>query len=159
MVGFLLLPTPAIPGCPIWATQLTMESVFIPRFMVLATCTAAVGSMFLTKAAFRQDSPQGIDFVHLNSPTSQKYLIETMGGGVAILDYNNDGLADLFFVNSGQLANRIDAPERFARAEPKFWNRLYRQNRDGSFTDVTKAAGLSAAGDGNYGMGRGRSRL
>ena len=127
--------------------------VFILRLVALASCTAALGSLFLIKAAFRQDSPQGIDFVHVNSPTSQKYLIETMGGGVAILDYNNDGLADLFFVNSGQLANRIDAPERFARTEPKFWNRLYRQNRDGSFTDVTKAAGVSAAGDGNYGMG------
>ena len=127
--------------------------MFILRVVALASCTAALGSLFLIKAVFRQDSPQVIDFVHMNSPTSQKYLIETMGGGVAILDYNNDGLADLFFVNSGQLPNRIDAPEKFARTEPKFWNRLYRQNRDGSFADVTKAAGLSAAGDGNYGMG------
>ncbi len=125
-------------------TELYNGLVFIPRFMALASCIAALGSMFLIKAVFRQDSPQGIDFVHMNSPTSQKYLIETMGGGVAILDYNNDGLADLFFVNSGQLATRMDTPEKFARAEPKFWNRLYRQNRDGSFTDVTKAAGLSA---------------
>jgi hypothetical protein len=40
--------------------------------------------------------PAGIDFTHRNSPTSQKYLIETMGGGVALLDYNNDGLLDPF---------------------------------------------------------------
>jgi hypothetical protein len=146
LIGFFAFTPP-------WMTELTMESVFIPRFMVLAACTAAIGSVFPIKAVFRQDFPQGIDFVHQNSPTSQKYLIETMGGGVAILDYNNDGLADLFFVNSGQVANRADSPETFARSEPKFWNRLYRQNRDGSFTDVTKAAGLSAAGVGNYGMG------
>jgi hypothetical protein len=127
--------------------------VFIPRFMLLASVTAAIGSMFLVKAVFRLESPRGLDFVHLNSPTPQKYLIETMGGGVAVLDYNNDGLADLFFVNSGELVNHMEMPEKFARHEPKYWNRLYRQNHDGSFTDVTKAAGLSGAGDGNYGMG------
>src|SRR4029077_5475655 len=47
--------------------------------------------------------PQGLDFTHPNSPTAQKYLIETMGGGVALLDYNNDGLLDIFLVNSGKL--------------------------------------------------------
>ena len=121
--------------------------------MLLASVTAAIGSMFLVKAVFRLESPRGLDFVHFNSPTPQKYLIETMGGGVAVLDYNNDGLPDLFFVNSGELVNHMETPEKFARHEPKYWNRLYRQNHDGSFTDVTKAAGLSAAGDGNYGMG------
>jgi hypothetical protein len=89
----------------------------------------------------------------MNSPTAAKYLIETMGGGVAILDYNNDGLPDLFFVNSGELVNGMATPEKFGRGDPKFWNRLYRQNHDGSFTDVTKASGLASAGDGNYGMG------
>jgi len=91
----------------------------------------------------------GIDFVHRNSPTDQKYLIETMGGGVALLDYNNDGLLDVFLVNGGKL----DAhPADFSRENPAFWNRLYRQNRDGSFTDVTREAGLSNAGN-SYGMG------
>ncbi len=121
--------------------------------MLLASVTAAIGSMFLVQAVFRLESPRGLDFVHFNSPTPQKYLIETMGGGVAVLDYNNDGLPDLFFVNSGELVNHMETPEKFARHEPKYWNRLYRQNHDGSFTDVTKAAGLSGAGDGNYGMG------
>ena len=85
-----------------------------------------------------------IAFRHENSPAPEKYLVETMGGGVALLDYNNDGLLDIFLVNSGSLTNR---------SEPKYWNRLYRQNRDGTFTDVTKAAGLADAGNGNYGMG------
>jgi enediyne biosynthesis protein E4 len=95
----------------------------------------------------------GIRFVHVNSPTPQKYLIETMGGGVALLDYNNDGRLDIFFVNSGRLTSPMHAPESFARDEPSQWNRLYRQNKDGSFTDVTVAAGLSHAGNANYGMG------
>src|SRR5271155_4852233 len=97
--------------------------------------------------------PRGLDFKHVNSPTPQKYLIETMGGGVALLDYNNDGLLDIFLVNSGHLANPMHSPETFDRRDPKNWNRLYRQNPDGSFTDVTKEAGLADAGDGNYGIG------
>jgi enediyne biosynthesis protein E4 len=75
-----------------------------------------------------------------------------MGGGVALLDYNNDGLLDVFLVNSGKLESPVKLPTDFSRREPAYWNRLYRQNRDGSFTDVTAAAGLSDAGP-NYGMG------
>src|ERR1700745_3602768 len=96
---------------------------------------------------------RGLDFTHRNSPTTQKYLIETMGGGVALLDYNNDGLLDIFLVNSGRLTSPMQTPETFDRHDPQYWNRLYRQNRDGSFTDVTAAAGLAKAGDGNYGVG------
>ena len=102
---------------------------------------------------FEVSLPRGLDFTHRNSPTPQKYLIETMGGGVALLDYNNDGLLDIFLVNSGRLTSPMQTPETFDRHDPLYWNRLYRQNRDGSFTDVTAAAGLSNAGDGNYGMG------
>jgi hypothetical protein len=93
----------------------------------------------------RPERPATIKFVHRNTPSPQKYLIETMGGGVALLDYNNDGLLDVFFVNSG----RAGSP----RSDPSYWNRLYRQDRGGTFTDVTARAGLGAAGDGNYGMG------
>jgi enediyne biosynthesis protein E4 len=102
---------------------------------------------------FEVTQPRGLDFTHQNSPTPQKYLIETMGGGVALLDYNNDGLLDIFLVNSGKLSSPMQTPENFSRHDPRYWNRLFRQNRDGSFTDVTAAAGLSNAGDGNYGMG------
>jgi enediyne biosynthesis protein E4 len=97
--------------------------------------------------------PRGLDFTHLNSPTRQKYLIETMGGGVALFDYNNDGLLDIFLVNSGRLTDPMRGPEMFDRHDSQYWNRLYRQNPDGSFIDVTEAAGLANAGDGNYGMG------
>ncbi len=114
---------------------------------------------FTTLAAFSITTlldvtvPRGLDFTHQNSPTAAKYLIETMGGGVALLDYNNDGLLDIFLVNSGWLTDETPAPERFARHEPRYWNRLFRQNHDGSFTDVTEEAGLADAGDSNYGMG------
>lgn len=76
-----------------------------------------------------------------------------MPGGVALLDYNNDGLLDIFLVNGGRITSPMTMPENFDRHDPKYWNRLYRQNKDGTFTDVTQQAGLANAGDGNYGMG------
>jgi len=109
--------------------------------------------MAVLMPVFTVGVPPGLDFKHENSPTSQKYLIETMGGGVALLDYNHDGLLDVFFVNSGRLNGKMSEPATFDRSNSKYWNRLYRQNKDGTFTDVTKAAGLADAGEGNYGMG------
>src|SRR5277367_5885796 len=102
---------------------------------------------------FQVKSPKGVDFVLRNSPTSRKYLIETMPGGVALLDYNNDGLLDIFLVNAGQLHESQGGAISFNRKTPAYWNRLYRQNKDGSFSDVTVHAGLADAGDTNYGMG------
>src|SRR5215469_10906654 len=95
----------------------------------------------------------GVDFILRNSRTSQKYLLETMCGGVALLDYNNDGLLDIFFVNGGRLDDPVKRPAAFSRSDPAYWNRLYRQNRDGSFTDVTERAGLHREADSSYGMG------
>ncbi len=88
-------------------------------------------------------SSRGIDFILENSPTPQKYLIETMPGGVALLDYNNDGLLDIFLVNGGRINHPMLAPENFDRHDPRYWNRLYRQNKDGTFTDVTRAGRFS----------------
>lgn len=97
--------------------------------------------------------PRGLNFTLQNSPTPNKYLIETMPGGVALFDYNCDGLLDIFLVNGGRIVSPMRQPENFDRSDPRYWNRLFRQNKDGSFTDVTKAAGLANAGDHNYGMG------
>src|SRR6266567_3584120 len=122
-------------------------------------CLASVLGMFALVAAgpsmsvFTLISSRGLDFTLQNSPTSKKYLIETMPGGVALLDYNNDGLLDIFLVNGGHVTDPVQVPEKFDRNDPRYWNRLYRQNKDGSFTDVTVQAGLAHAGDGNYGMG------
>lgn len=75
-----------------------------------------------------------------------------MGGGVALLDYNNDGLLDIFLVNGGKIDDPAKAPPDFRRRDPMYWNRLYRQNPGGTFTDVTSQAGLAIAGN-SYGMG------
>jgi hypothetical protein len=111
-------------------------------------------AQLVTRAPQLQLTPlHGVDFALRNSPTARKYLIETMPGGVALLDYNNDGLLDIFLVNAGHVPNPLRSPVHFERDNPAYWNRLYRQNKDGMFTDVTVQAGLQHAGDTNYGMG------
>jgi enediyne biosynthesis protein E4 len=114
---------------------------------------STMAALGITVPIFDVRNPRGLDFTLQNSPTAQKYLIETMPGGVALFDYNNDGLLDIFLVNGGLLTNPMRLPEKFDRSDPRYWNRLFRQNPDGSFTDVTEAAGLASAGAGNYGMG------
>jgi len=121
------------------------------RLSILVTLVLAATAM--VAPVFDVNLPHGIDFTLQNSPTPQKYLIETMPGGVALLDYNNDGLLDIFLVNGGRINSPMQMPENFDRQNPRYWNRLYRQNKDGSFSDVTQQAGLANAGDGNYGMG------
>src|SRR5229473_2449740 len=121
----------------------------VSRLLLAGFCVAIL--VFATQI-LELARPAGIDFTHRNSPTSQKYLIETMGGGVALLDYNNDGLLDIFLVSGGKLDDPVKLPANFSRRDPAFWNRLYRQNRDGSFTDATAAAGLAGGGN-DYGMG------
>jgi enediyne biosynthesis protein E4 len=116
------------------------------EFLSLAGAAAAA-------PVFDVKLPRGIDFILQNSPTPKKFLIETMPGGIALFDYNNDGLLDIFMVNGGRITEDLHVPEQFDRSNPRYWNRLYRQNHDGSFTDVTQAAGLASAGNGNYGMG------
>jgi enediyne biosynthesis protein E4 len=115
---------------------------------VLMFCAASPSSSILVLKKI-----PGLNFTLQNSPTNQKYLIETMPGGIALLDYNNDGLLDIFMVNGGRVTDPMKLPEDFDRHNPRYWNRLFRQNKDGTFTDVTEQAGLANAGDGNYGMG------
>ena len=95
----------------------------------------------------------GIDFEHANSATSNKYLLETMGGGVALLDYDNDGLLDVFFTNGAKLDDPMPAGKAPDKSDRRFWNRLFRQNADGTFADVTEKAGLTGMPQDRYGMG------
>jgi hypothetical protein len=118
-------------------------------FALILSCTA----LQCSAQVFDVSLPRGIDFTLQNSPTSQRYLIETMPGGVALLDYNRDGLLDIFFVNGGKITSPMKSPENFDRHNPMYWNRLYRQNKDGTFTDVTEQAGLANMADSNYGQG------
>jgi hypothetical protein len=122
------------------------------RAAVRAGLCAALLSHAAQKPPLELTKPAGVDFEHRNSPTSKKYLIETMGGGVAAFDYNNDGLLDVFLVNGGRIEDPQKLPPDYRRREPAYWNRLYRQNPDGTFTDVTAAAGLANARN-DYGMG------
>ena len=95
----------------------------------------------------------GIAFQHENSATSNKYLIETMGGGVALLDYDNDGRLDIFFTNGAKIDDPMPSGKMPDKSDRKFWNRLYHQNADGTFTDVTEKAGLTGAQQNYYAMG------
>jgi hypothetical protein len=92
----------------------------------------------------------GINFEYLASHTSKKYLIETMGSGVALFDYDNDGRLDIFVVNGAPLSDPTPKGTVPQKSGPKYWNRLYHQKPDGTFEDVTEKAGLAGAG---YGMG------
>jgi enediyne biosynthesis protein E4 len=95
----------------------------------------------------------GIDFVHESSATSEKYLLETMGGGVALFDYDNDGRLDIFFTNGARLDDPMPAGARPDKSDRTYWNRLYRQQEDGTFVDVTEKAGLTGMPQDYYGMG------
>lgn len=92
----------------------------------------------------------GITFRHNGSPTDQKYLIETMGGGVALLDFNQDGRLDIFFVNSGKLSNSMQPGSLIDRSPPDYSNHLYLNRGDGTFAEVGERAGVTGGG---YGMG------
>ena len=85
----------------------------------------------------------GIDFKHDNAATPEKYLIETMAGGCGWIDYDQNGLLDLYLVNS--------APTKIYKPSHPLRGALYRNNGDGTFTDVTAKAGVGA--EGLFGMG------
>ncbi len=88
----------------------------------------------------------GIHFRHQASPTSKKYLLETMGSGVALFDYGNDGRLDIFFANGARLEDPTAKGTIPKKDDPKYWNRLYHQKPDGTFEDVTGKAGLAGIG-------------
>jgi hypothetical protein len=83
----------------------------------------------------------GIDFVHFDPATKIDYIMETMGSGVAWIDYDHDGWPDLFFVQDGPIH-----PQKHHGPLPT--NKLYRNNGDGTFSDVTRQVGLDRAGFG-----------
>ena len=125
------------------------------------SCAVAGGALLLLAAApsapevrFTDVAPAvGLGFEHANSATSNKYLLETMGGGVALLDFDNDGRLDVFFTNGAKLEDPMPAGKAADKSDRRFWNRLFRQNADGSFADVTEKAGLTGMPQDRYGMG------
>lgn len=85
----------------------------------------------------------GLTFVHQHSPTPDKHYVESAPGGLAVLDYNSDGRADIFFTNGAQTP-------ALQKTSPAFANRLFRNDGGMRFTDVTADAGVVGAG---YAMG------
>jgi len=88
-------------------------------------------------------SAAAVNFELRNSAAGRKYQVETLPGGLGIIDFDGDGWPDLFCTNGGSLPG-------LEKTGPDFWNRLYRNNRDGTFTDVTVKAGVQGSG---YNMG------
>ncbi len=85
----------------------------------------------------------GVHFVVENSPTPEKHQPEAMPAGVALFDYDGDGLLDIYLVNGAEMPSLV-------KTGPKYYNRLYHNNGNGTFTDVTEHARVAGAG---YGMG------
>ncbi len=82
---------------------------------------------------------RGIDFVTHSSRSARRYQPETMVAGVALFDYDDDGWLDLYVVNGAPILT-------LEKSEPKYWNRLYRNERKGHFVDVTETAGVAGKG-------------
>src|SRR5258708_37427803 len=124
----------------------------LPWYSILVLASSIAAAVLMVRISRVAAAPQtdpitfedvagraGVDFVLRNSATPARRQIETMVGGVAILDYNNDGKPDIYFVN-GARQPQLDKPDA------SYYNRLYRNNGDGSFTDVTPAAGVRGDG-------------
>ena len=108
----------------------------------LATLLAA--ALATPPIRFREIAAQaGISFVLENNPTDRKHLIETMPGGIVVFDYDGDGRPDIYFTNGAELPS-------LEKSSAKYWNRLYHNEGNWKFADVTEAAGVAGAG---YSMG------
>jgi enediyne biosynthesis protein E4 len=92
----------------------------------------------------------GVSFHHQALHTSRKYLLETMGSGVALFDCDNDGRLDLFVVNGAPYTDPTPPGFIPQKQSPQDWNRMFHQRPDGTFEDVTEKAKLQGVG---YGMG------
>ena len=116
------------------------------QFILAGSAAMAVAGLGRADAPplFEEISPEasGIRWLHDNGASPEHYLPETMGPGCAFLDYDNDGWMDIFLVNSG--------PCDFYKPQKPIRNALYKNNRDGTFTDVTEKAGVQG---GVFGMG------
>jgi hypothetical protein len=123
----------------------------VRRRAFLGSVAAGAGGLLLPPRLVRSAPPlfeevpaaaSGIRWVHENAMSVERYLPETLGPGCAFLDYDNDGWMDVYLVNSG--------PCDFYKPKAPLRNALYRNNRDGTFTDVTEKAGVLG---GTFGMG------
>jgi hypothetical protein len=117
--------------------------------VVAATLASGVGTVYFTDVT----TFLKVTFKHESSPTSNKYLLETMGGGVALFDYDNDGRLDIFFTNGALIRDPMAKAALPDKLDPRYWNRLYHQGSDGTFIDVTEHANLTGMAQNRYGTG------
>ena len=125
-----------------------MWSLIAALSAVLASPREEAGFRQLQERTFRLvdvTAVSGVDFRHETGATGEKYMTETMGSGVVFFDYDADGDPDLLFINGGD-----DPTGERAATSATSAAALYRNDGHGSFTDVTRAAGLEHIG---YGMG------
>ncbi|MGA3168897.1 MAG: CRTAC1 family protein, partial [Terriglobia bacterium] len=99
---------------------------------------------------FDVTAASGVQFHHYASQTAKKYMLEIMGSGVALFDYDNDGRLDIFLVNGAPISDPTPLGTIPRKTDPKYWHRLYHQKPDGTFEDVTERAGVQGLG---YGFG------
>src|SRR5258708_32335867 len=118
-----------------------MKRVFLSGLVMLCAVLPAAEESTIRFEDIAQKT--GILFTSDSSPTPNKNQPETMVGGVALFDYDNDGYLDVYFVNGAAIPS-------LKKESPRYWNRLYHNNRDGTFTEVTEKAGVMGEG---YGMG------
>ena len=111
-----------------------MRKSFLPS-VFLVTCICAALPAFAQKITFRDITAQaGIRFTHNNGAFGKKYLPEMMGPGCSFIDYDNDGYPDILLINGQDWPGHARAS-----STPK----LYHNNRDGTFADATRKAGLA----------------
>jgi hypothetical protein len=122
-----------------FARLLAGGAMLAGRFARGAGETAPPGPIRFVNAA----PANGLDFVLHNGAFGRKYQVETLPGGLGVIDFDNDGWPDLYCVNGAALPS-------LQKSDPGFSNRLYRNNRNGTFTDVTVRAGVKGRG---YEMG------
>ena len=112
---------------------------FICFVLALAASAPLPGPIAFEEIAVKS----GLRFTTDSSPTPNKNQPETMVAGVGLIDYDNDGWLDVYLVNGAAIPS-------LKKESPRYWNRLFHNNRDGTFTDVTEKAGAQGKG---YGMG------
>ena len=119
-----------------------MREFFLTTLAAIALIAATSSSPTLVR--FEEVAEKSrLTFTTQSSPTPNKNQVETMVAGVALFDYDNDGYLDIYLVNGAAIPS-------LQKKSPAYWNRLYHNNHDGTFTDVTEKAGVAGAG---YGMG------
>ena len=129
-----------IPSLPMQGRFKIASSWVMTMGLLLVLGVQSLNAQNTDEIRFENHQPRsGISFVLDNGTTSDKPIIDSILGGVALLDYDNDGYLDIFFTNGAQIPT-------LSKMGPKFYNRLYHNNHDGTFTDVTDRAGLSGAG-------------